>query len=377
MNLRITAPQHFTPCTISLPLSKSVMNRLLMLHPELPLPDNSCEDLIVMKKAVETISSHTSQTLHLKASGTAMRFITALCAVTDGEWMLVGDTRLYERPIHALVDALRSVGADIDYVEKIGFLPLKIRGNSQLRGGDITIDAHESSQFVSALMLVAHRFQDGLNIHHNATTSLPYIRLTEEILRHPNYPAEADWSASSFWFEMSWISGMKISLDATEQNAIRLDGLSLNSLQGDKAIMTLCAETTTSPIDFSNHPDLVLPVIVTHCMKGLPFRFTGVKNLKIKESNRLICLKRELEKMNIKIDVGNDTVCYDATTTATHTHGCPPIIDTHNDHRIAMALAPCALKTGTLIMNDAHVVRKSYPTFWDDLRRVGFQIKEL
>lgn len=386
MNLRVSAPERLTPCSISLPLSKSVVNRLLMLNPDLPIPAGSCDDLLVMKSAVEKVQKFkgsrvqdslspnalSPNRINLQASGTAMRFITALCSVTDGKWLLTGDARQYERPISALVDALRSLGADIEYTEKQGFPPLHIRGKSRLEGGDVTVDARQSSQYVSALMLVADKFKNKLKIYHNADTSLPYIRLTEEIINNPETVPEADWSAASFWYEISLISGIEF----------QFENLNKYSFQGDREILNIYQRLKenygeTVEMDFADYPDLVLPVVVACCLKGVPFRFTGVRNLRIKESDRLSSLQTELKKLGYELIVKDDEVSYVISHPSSLILSKTPVFDTHNDHRIAMSLAPCALLTGEVIINDAEVVNKSYPDYWKNLEKAGFKIEKI
>ena len=396
--VKVTAPTKLRSCAIALPPSKSVVNRLLILDPDLSVTDNACEDIKVMKKAVAIIvkADHSPLELHLKSSGTAMRFITALCAVTDGVWLLTGDTRQYERPVKPLVDALRSAGANIEYAGKEGFPPLIIKGSSSLPGGEIEIDGSQSSQFISALMLIADKFVHKLKINITGKkNSTPYIALTRELvkkfkdLRGQQFKGsrdqgvkgiEADWSAAAFWYEIMAISGV----------IFDLEGLNPSSHQGDRIIEHLINEIIHHPSSITHNlkdtPDIVQPLVVTCCMLGVPFRFTGVMNLRIKETDRLHALQTELQKLGYAIEVEDDAISWKGNA-STNIHPLnsastplqlplnSPSINPHHDHRMAMSFAPCALKLGSIVIEDPDVVGKSYPTFWDDLRKAGFEVQ--
>lgn len=390
--IKIKAPDSIVSAEIDLPISKSIVSRLLMLWPEKTLDwlsqhDDWCDDIrvmmVVMRKMIEADGNPTSSevVLDVHASGTAMRFLTALCSVKSGVWVLRGTTRLCERPIRCLVDALRSVGADIEYLDKEGFLPLKIRGNDTLEGGRIEIDASESSQYVSALMMVAQHFKRGLEISRVGDgVSTPYVKMTASLLKKSandiSELIEYDWSAAAFWYEMKFIAD-KIGRECGE---ISLKGLNYeNSLQGDKAIVDILESLNSHRqtdgcvvMDFRDTPDLVVAVAVSCCLGNIPFVMTGVKNLRIKETDRIDALCKELNKMGYVVSGSSDEIIWEGI----YTEPLSPIrIQTYSDHRMAMAFAPCALKFGEIEIVNPEVVEKSYPLFWDNLQKLGFDIE--
>lgn len=412
---RITPPGRLK-AHIKLPASKSISNRALMIHAlstDSVLPDNlsDCDDTEVMVRALRDMPAE----IDIKAAGTAMRFMTAYLCVTPGEYVLTGTERMKQRPIRILVNALRYLGADICYMEEDGFPPLRIRGR-QIAGGHLEIPGSVSSQYISALLLIGPVLRDGLTLRMTGEiVSRPYIDLTlctmrefgaradwtdvDTITVRPStyigkpYIIENDWSASSYWYEM-------MAFTADSEAEILLEGLMDGSRQGDsvvKYIFSLLGVKTqfasteagipTSvklkchpsmlprlDYDFVNSPDLAQTLVVTCCGMGIPFRFTGLASLRIKETDRIAALKRELGKMGFVLtDEGDDVLAWTGER-------CEPTgeaIDTYEDHRMAMALAPMAIKLGHVDMNHPEVVSKSYPHFWDDLRKAGFTVERL
>ncbi|MDD6552424.1 MAG: 3-phosphoshikimate 1-carboxyvinyltransferase [Prevotellaceae bacterium] len=413
MYYTLTAPQHLQ-ADIDLPASKSISNRALIIHALahgscLPKNLSDCDDTEVMINALKDMP----EVINIKAAGTAMRFLTAYLAVNEGEHVITGTERMKHRPISILVDALRYLGADISYEGEEGFPPLRIRGH-QLDGGSIEVDGNISSQFISALLMIGPVMKNGLELKlKSEVISRPYIDLTLWTMHefgadaewsdvdtitvkpkpyedHP-YLIENDWSAASYWYEMA-------ALCPEEEPKIQLEGLMDASKQGDsvvKYLFSLLGVKTTFTTsdgkptavkllkhrcllprldyDFSGSPDLAQTFVVCCCEMGLPFRFTGLQTLKIKETDRIEALKAELRKMGFVIyDENGETLFW--TGERCQTSDAP--IDTYEDHRMALAFAPAAFRHPGLKINNPHVVTKSYPHYWEDLKNVGFQITE-
>ncbi len=395
-----TKQLHITPeninLRISLPASKSISNRALILNALAYSPYeienlSDCDDTRVMVKALD--SSDT--TFDIGAAGTAMRFLTAFLSKTVGEWVITGSERMKQRPIKLLVDALNKLGARIEYVEKEGFPPLRIFG-SALTGGEIHLSGGVSSQYISALMMIAPYMQNGLKIILDGKIiSKPYIEMTlkmmaefgaivrfqeNEITIKPQtykpirYKVESDWSAASYWYEIMSLAG---------KGEIFLKGLYANSFQGDSKVAVLFEQlgvkteyqsegvliTATKnnvsafEYDFVDQPDLAQTFAVTCCLKGIPFNFNGLQSLKIKETDRIVALTNELHKLGFVLSepaegqlAWSGERCEQAEIIS---------IATYEDHRMAMAFAPAALVT-PLSVEYPEVVSKSYPNFWKD-----------
>ena len=413
----ITAPSQLNQ-TIKLPASKSISNRVLVIYAlsgSKILPDNlsDCDDTEVIMAALQ----HNPYEIDIKAAGTAMRFMTAFLSVKDGEeHVLTGTERMKHRPIGILVDALRRLGADISYIGEEGFPPLRIRGHS-LEGGLLEIPGNISSQFISALLLIGPVMRNGLTLRLTGDViSRPYIDLTlwtmrefgadaewsdfETIVVKPvpyrqrPYYIENDWSGASYWYEMMALSRHK-------DDEIRLEGLMDGSKQGDSSVRYIFSllgvkstfETTQGGVpttvslrhtgrcvprleyDFINAPDLTQTFVVCCALLGVHFHFHGLSTLKIKETDRIEALKTEMRKLGYVIrDVNGCELIWDGER-------CEPSyeagIDTYEDHRMALAFAPAAFRTGGLRINNPQVVTKSYPRFWDDLRKAKFTIEEV
>lgn len=415
MTYSITAPERLN-ADISLPASKSISNRALVIHALSDgntQPDNlsDCDDTEVIIKAL----NDKPDVIDIKAAGTAMRFMTALLAASDGEHIITGTERMKHRPIDILVDALRRLGADIEYLEDEGFPPLRIKGHS-LEGGSLEIKGDVSSQFISALLMVGPKMYHGLTLKLNGNIiSRPYVDLTLCTMRdfgadaewtdndtiavkpQPYKPTayfiENDWSAASYWYEM-------MALTKDDEAEIKLEGLMDGSLQGDSVVKYLFSmlgvkttfdsrrrgtPTTVTlkrtglvsarlDYDFINQPDLAQTFVVTCCLMGVPFHFTGLASLRIKETDRIEALKREMAKLGYTIDDGDGN---ELTWNGERQEAMEyPAIDTYEDHRMAMAFAPAAFAVPRLRINNPGVVTKSYPKFWNDLKKAGFTIEE-
>lgn len=412
MPVRIFPPEEILETTVSLPLSKSISTRALVMAYLTPgvsvLPTegiSQCTDTAILRHCLE----NSSQTVNVGAAGTSMRFLTALFAAMPGrELTLDGSDRMRKRPVGPLVDALRSLGARIEYTGEDGFPPLRISGR-KLTGGRVDLDAEASSQFASALMMVAPLMAEPLHIHltGGGNASSPYIRMTAEMMRRrgvdaeiegydirvPNTPylhtaddAEPDWSAATFWYEIAALSA----------GWVTVRGLSHDALQGDRGVATIFehigvnteytsegAELSALPDqyaridgDMSDMPDAVPSIAVTAAILGIPFRLTGVASLKIKESDRLAALRSELLKFGIilesEAESGPDTLAWEGQRARIDTL---PVVDPHDDHRIAMAFAPTAVFLPGVVIQNSGVVDKSYPGFWDAMREAGFIVQ--
>ena len=407
MNYNIKG-QSLLKSTITLPSSKSISNRTLILNALSGCPQDiqnlsDCDDTEVLVKAL----GFEECDFDIKAAGTAMRFLTALLATKEGNWTITGTERMKNRPIKLLVEALRSVGGKIEYMEKEGFPPLRIHG-SQLQGGKISMAGNVSSQYISALLMIAPLMKNGLTLQlKGEVVSKPYIHLTIELMKifgvnaewngatidiHPqsykpvSFTVESDWSAASYWYEIAALSKVEITLK----------GLFENSLQGDSAVARLFEplgintvfttggvilkqadrQTQTMEYDFEDEPDLAQTFVTTCCLLNIPFHFTGLQSLKIKETDRIEALKNELRKLGYLLEDSNNSILtWDGKRCEAE---ATPTIKTYEDHRMAMAFAPAALvrQHGITIANP-EVVSKSYPYYWEDLQKAGFSIEKV
>lgn len=411
---RLTAPERLN-ATIELPASKSISNRALIIYALSGgqiVPENlsDCDDTEVIIEALR----HMPAEIDIKAAGTAMRFMTAYLSLTPGTHVLTGTERMKHRPIGTLVDALLKLGADIEYVGEQGYPPLRITG-SKLQGGDLEMDGSISSQYISALLLIGPMLERGLSLHLTGDIiSRPYIDLTlwmmgefgvhaewtsaDTITVEPqpykprDYFIENDWSAASYWYEM-------VAMSDDPEVTVRLTGLTDGSKQGDSVtryIFSLLGVKTVFQTkkqgvpqtvtlrrngrcvprleyDFVNSPDLAQTFVVTCLAKGIPFCFKGLATLKIKETDRIEALKRETRKLGFVVESRNDSeLLWDGER-------CEPTgdpIDTYEDHRMALAFTPFALKRQGLLINNPLVVSKSYPKFWEDIKGAGFRISK-
>ena len=406
MNYRIFPPEEPMDATVKLPLSKSISNRALIINAltpnALPIAEVAkCDDTDVMVAALTSEES----TIDIGAAGTAMRFLTAYFATRKGRTTILdGSERMRHRPIAALVDALRQCGADIEYVGEEGFPPLKITGRN-LIGGNIALPASISSQYISALLMTAPLMEQGITLTLTGEIiSRPYILMTLRMMERwgieseftgnkisiapqqyspTDFSVEADWSASSYWYEISALSASEFSLQGLDNPSVQGDSRITRIFEALGVITSFTDNTAhiePSPdlngrldIDLSEQPDLAQTIVVTCCMLGIPFHITGLSTLKIKETDRLTALINELAKLSFRIEAERDSeLIWDGSRLFVTNDEIS--IDTYEDHRMAMAFAPCAIYLPGLIINNAQVVSKSYPGYWDDLRSVGFTI---
>ena len=404
---------------IVLPASKSISGRALVINAlsgSSLLPDNlsDSDDTQAMLNALREMP----EVIDIGAAGTAMRFLTAYLSVTPGTHTITGTERMKHRPIGILVDALRTLGADIAYEGEEGFPPLRIAGRNDIEGGELSVPGNVSSQYISALLMIAPTLKKGLRLTLTGQiASRPYLDMTMSMMRdfgaevewiakdvievkpgsyrQRPYHIESDWSAASYWYEM-------VALSPDAGALVELVGLHHDSIQGDSKVWQLMSELGVATEyyeepdgteiirlrktgnlachfchDFSHQPDLAQTFAVTCAMLDVPFRLVGLQSLRIKETDRIAALVEELGKI----------VCLEGNDSELQWEGFYNIddlellpfeeftFDTYDDHRMAMALAPVCLRTGgEIVINNPEVVSKSYPHYWEDLEKVGFSI---
>ena len=402
--LRLTHPSQQLAGNCTITGSKSESNRLLILQalfPALELQNlSNSDDTQAMARGL----SSTAETIDIGHAGTTMRFLTSYFATTPGaEKILTGSKRMQERPIKILVDALRAIGADIEYVKNEGYPPLRISGK-KITVDRVELAANVSSQYITSLMLIAPKLPKGLTIHLvGEITSIPYINMTCSLLQKVGVQAtfegqtiqvfpqekimpkkvevESDWSSASYHFSMA----------ALADNAqISIKNYVSDSLQGDSVLVEIYKQMGVSSsfdgntlhlknngavqshitLDLVKAPDIAQTIAVTCFGLGISCDLTGLHTLKIKETDRLVALDTELSKLGADIRVTNDSLHLAARKKSINENVA---IDTYHDHRMAMAFAPLGIKV-PIYINDADVVSKSYPTFWNDLRSLGFSI---
>ena len=387
--------------------SKSESNRLLILQTLFPgIEIKNISDSEDTKILFNALSSESNK-IDVNHAGTAMRFLTALFSSIPGRSIiLTGSNRMQQRPIKILVDALNSLGANINYVNKNGFPPIKIIGR-ELRDRKVFLEADVSSQYISALMLIAPSLKNGLEINlKKKIVSKPYVEMTKDLLNYFGVKVlqtknkieikplatienkirqvESDWSSASYYFSIVSLS---------EEAKISLKRFKPKSLQGDSILVSiykkLGVETAfikdemiiskvqdfvlpkSISLNLNNSPDIAQTIAVSCFGLGVNCELSGLKTLKIKETDRLIALKNELEKLGADVNVTKDSISVNSQNSIKK----DIIINTYNDHRMAMAFAPLGLKTRITIKNPM-VVGKSYPLFWDHLHQIGFKIEK-
>ena len=389
--------------SIDLESSKSISNRLLIIK-ELCKTKFEIQNLSNAKdtKILNEILNgyETKKDINCEDAGTALRFLIAFLATNEGDWVVSGSKRMQERPIKPLIDCLIKLGASINYLEKEGFPPIEIK-SKKLSSGILRLPGNISSQFISALLMVAPTIENGLTLKINSKIlSKPYIDLTLDLMREfgieyswennlikvkqQNYSAknikvENDWSAASFWYSF---------LALSKSGEIKIPNLYANSVQGDSVLSNIYSKLGVKTefnedsivlfktkniakeieLDLSNHPDLALPIIVTCCGLGIKAHLMGLESLKIKESNRLECIKKELRKFNISCEIDSSSIKIKENQKIIQPKS---VIESHNDHRIVMSIASLCMKVDSIKFEYKNVVNKSYPKFWEDFNRVS------
>jgi 3-phosphoshikimate 1-carboxyvinyltransferase len=402
---------------LKLPSSKSLSNRLLIFQAlsedkftinNLSESDDTRLLQYLLKEIKGKKAGQSFVELDSANAGTVMRFLSAYLTLIPGKWILTGSDRMKQRPIGVLVDAMRSLGAEIEYLGKLGYPPLMIKGKP-LKGREIIVDAGISSQFISALILIAPVIPGGLSIWiQGQAVSFPYINMTIHLLNYfdvvtskernkiiipesrikgKDFIVEADWSAASFWYEAAALA---------EEVDLTLEGLQRDSLQGDAVLADIflnfgvLSEFTKNGVrltkvkkkldgfffDFSDYPDIAPAVITTCAALGLRGRFEGLKSLRIKETNRLRALENEFRKLglNLKPDSPSDLIPMIEFSNPQFKSSNDVRIETYGDHRMAMTFAPLSVTLGSISIENPDVVSKSYPQFWEHLFSLGFEL---
>lgn len=390
--------------TINLSASKSESNRALIIQALAGSGINlsNLSDARDTRLMAALLKSEAYE-LDAKDAGTTMRFLTAYCATQNRPAILTGTPRMQQRPIRILVDALRQLGAEIYYLNQEGYPPLKITGFKKQVTDLIKIRGDISSQYISALLMIAPGLENGLTLQlEGKIGSWPYITMTLNLMKHfgveaavngneikitrqhyqgNNYTIESDWSGASYWYSFVALA---------EEGSLNLPGLRSSSFQGDQVISEMMVKlgvdsvfeenqviisgsrsTSESTFDFSNCPDLAQTVAVAAAAKGLKLKMTGLESLRIKETDRIAALQNELRK------IGADLLEEGSTWHLIPSEQLPNrvTIETYEDHRMAMAFAPLATKMQVEI-KDPEVVQKSYPGFWQEMKKAGFQLSQ-
>ena len=411
MDLRLNRSEVHPSSNVIITGSKSESNRMLILQAlfeglEINNLSNS-DDTQVLQKAL----SSKDEVVDVYHAGTAMRFLAAYLSIQENRTsVLTGSSRMQERPIGVLVEALRRLGADISYKEKEGFPPLLIKGK-KLDEHQVTLKADVSSQYISALLLIAPVLKNGLQLTlEGEITSIPYINMTLSLLnelgvetefannvinvnsfksnvdalKSAAFVVESDWSSASYYYSIVALSEIG--------TTIQLSSYKESSLQGDSNLVEIYKEfgVTTKfkdnslhltktysgrgdkSFNLNNSPDIAQTIVVTAFAMGLSCDLYGLHTLKIKETDRLEALKTELTKFGAEVSVTNDSLHLKSTSNIKQ----GVCVDTYQDHRMAMAFAPLALKKN-LTIKESEVVSKSYPEFWNDLKTLGFQINKI
>ena len=389
---------------VSLPPSKSISNRILIIkaicgqHFEIRNISQSTDT-----QFLQNILESQNEIINAGDGGTTFRFLTAYLCLTEGEKILTGSNRMKERPVGTLVNALKELGAQIEYTERENYPPLLIRGGT-LKGGEISVDASGSSQFISALLLIAPMLKEGLKLHLIGTkVSEPYIDMTLRLMGEfgikyekdfnsitipyqqynvKDIEVESDWSSAAFFYQIASLADKSLQL--------HLKGLKKSSIQGDKIIADLMhyfkVETTYENdgvlltkgneripklrFNFSSYPDLVPSLLATCGAMGVNATVWGINHLRLKESDRITALQNELGKTGVKFYEKDENFICEGKMNRTDL-----LVNTYSDHRIAMAFAPLALLFGKIDIENPDVVKKSFPGFWNELVKLGFEIK--
>ncbi len=391
---------------ITLPASKSIYNRVLILnalqHTEMTLIAGVLsDDSRILESQLEQVKNGNT-VVNIGEAGTSMRFMTALLAASDGIFELTGAERILERPIAPLVNALNTLGAEIKYLQKDDYLPILIKGK-KISGGNVQIDGSVSSQFISALMLIAPLLEKGIEINiENTAVSFPYIEMTAKILKQVGiessfsshkiaipaqqlqlpmvYFVESDWSSAAFWYEV-----LMLHPSITQ---LKLKNLAFSGIQGDEIVASIyrqlgvetmidkndliikkhaIALPTFFEIDLSDAPDLAPALVVTLALLKIKSEIRGLITLNKKESERILVLKKELEKLGVMLNVTDEMIQLNGFSETEPQH---VFIDVHNDHRMEMAFAPLLFLGNGNGIEDAHTVSKSYPNFWDEFNKI-------
>ena len=408
MNLQLQLSKVHKNSNINVTGSKSETNRLLLLqalYPNITLKNVSeSDDSVVMSHALQSNSTE----INIHHAGTAMRFLTAFFAMQENkEVVLTGSSRMKERPIKILVDALRQLGAEIVYQEKDGFPPIRIKGQ-KITNNKVSLKADVSSQYISALLLIAPKLENGLELTLEVEiTSIPYIKMTlallneigvetsfekniikvkpQLIIHNSQLIIESDWSSASYFYSIIALSeiGTQITLSSYKETSLQGDSVLVDIYKdfGVETVFNANSSITISKVNhnlqprtynLNNSPDIAQTIAVTCFGLGIACHLTGLHTLKIKETDRLEALKTELNKLGAIVSITDDSLTIEKSKNLNSKIS----IATYQDHRMAMAFAPLALRV-PIIIEDIEVVSKSHPAFWEDLKKVGFETIEV
>lgn len=400
--IRIFSKQKKIFGEIKLEASKSISNRLLIIKNLTNLDFkihnlSNANDTQVLLKVLSNFEN--KETINCEDAGTALRFIIPFLASKKGKWEIFGTKRMHQRPVGPLVESLKQLDCHISYIDKEGFPPVYISSEG-LVGGSLSIKGDVSSQYISGLLLVAPTLKKGLNITINSIlNSAPYVKMTLELMKsfgvdynwdnnrievkeqeyvRKTSTVENDWSAASFWYSFIALS---------KEGSIRIPHLYENSIQGDAILSDIYTSFGVNTefdengilltksikvakevnLNLSNNPDLALPIVVTCAGLGIKSQLNGLESLKIKESDRLVSIKKELNKFNISVEIDDSSIKIKENQNIVQPE---TIIKCHNDHRIAMSIAPLSMKVDSIEFDNKDVVNKSYPKFWEDFNSV-------
>jgi len=407
MNLELHKASSIKMSTIDLPGSKSISNRILIIKAlsNLDFRIQNISDSDDTKHLQEALDHYKySKLIDVGHAGTDMRFLTAFLSLKNDSYELTGSERLQQRPVKDLVEVLKTLGADITYKNKVGYPPLLINGK-QLNGGSVEISGSVSSQFITALLLVAPYFTNGLDLTITSDlVSKPYVNMTIELMKEfgasviwqdnkisvrpvpytytkKEFLVESDWSAASYYYSIVALSDVNTSL--------RINGLFHYSLQADSVCadiyknfgvttsyseneitITKSAAVSKSELEYNfiECPDIAQTVACTSVGLQIPFTFTGLQTLKVKETDRIVALKNEFAKFGIEVVVSDNSIQWLVTKSLNNSNVS---IATYNDHRMAMSFATLSVLLDEVIIEDANVVSKSYPLFWEHLKCIG------
>lgn len=411
--LRIESGQGRIRAAITLPGSKSISNRLLILREVLGADTeiqniSNSSDTVLLVKALEMIRTSDTVALDIAQAGTDMRFLTAFLACKPGTWTITGSERMKERPLGELIVALRSLGANITCLEQEGFPPLCIEGR-ELSGSEVSIGANVSSQFISALLLISPLLKEGLVINLlGNVVSRPYIKMTLGLLKKfgfrsleeeqriqvfprlrkravREYFVESDWSAASYYYSVCALApDCSIELKHLHRNSLQADaatagifsrfGVSTMYREGSVLLTKKGQVASRFDFDFTECPDIAQTVAVTCAGLGVGCHLTGLQTLRLKETDRIHALKQELLKIGVTCKTGEAELSVEVAEVAGELE---PVIETYDDHRMAMSFAPLANKCKRVFIKEQNVVNKSYPAFWEDFASLGFNLNLL
>lgn len=406
-------PSNIPDTPISLPASKSICNRVLTI---VALSDgvsdvynvSDCDDTNAIINAI-TMHQKGEKYINIGAAGTAMRFMTAMLALrTKATVTIDGSARMRKRPIKELVDVLCQLGAKIEYAGESDSCPPLLIHQAPMRGGTVSINGSISSQYISALMMIAPGLSNGLTINITGRlVSRPYVEMTAAIMRDfgaqvlctdnqitikqgdyqsRTYSVENDWSAASYWYEIrSLIPNVNLRLASLHKNSTQGDSkvAEIFNLFGveteytsDGVLLTYNPKSVAEriDIDLQNQPDLAQTIVVTACLKGIPFRISGLSTLRIKETDRISALISQLAKLGYTVRETEDATL--ESDSVRRSCDKAPAIETFDDHRMAMAFAPASIVVPGITIEDAEVVSKSYPKYWEHLKLIGFNLSE-